>query len=264
MATTCQTCCAHAHSSRNWSAPSALSVPASPWGLRGLWCTLAPAWRLSSPTRSAVSGPIIGRMFQHTAGMTEDGLFAASMCAATLTHTLGFWLVCLKLFQRTSDPGMSYRRFAGACTAACLRTGRWLSCFGRGAKSREAQVLERLKVLDDIVSDSGKLADAITLSEQRDSFRGSVQWPASSAMLLPLELVGHNAVHPQPHGPQHCESISLVVPWITSCASSLQIIVSLCLLGQQPASQQLSVRPLAGCCLLWRRHAASGAGQYSV
>lgn len=41
------------------------------------------------------------------------------------------------------------------CCAACLRTGRWLSCFGRRVKSREAQILERLKVLDDIVSDSG-------------------------------------------------------------------------------------------------------------
>lgn len=50
----------------------------------------------------------------------------------------------------------------GACLASvityaqctCLRTGRWLSCFGRRGKSREAQILERLKVLDDIVSDS--------------------------------------------------------------------------------------------------------------
>lgn len=42
-----------------------------------------------------------------------------------------------------------------AAAAACLRTGRWLSCFGRGMKSREAQILEKLKVLDDIVSDSG-------------------------------------------------------------------------------------------------------------
>jgi hypothetical protein len=39
--------------------------------------------------------------------------------------------------------------------AACLRTGRWLSCFGQRGKTREAQILERLKVLDDIVSDSG-------------------------------------------------------------------------------------------------------------
>lgn len=38
---------------------------------------------------------------------------------------------------------------------ACLRTGRWLSCFGKRAKSREAQILERMKVLDDIVSDAG-------------------------------------------------------------------------------------------------------------
>jgi hypothetical protein len=41
------------------------------------------------------------------------------------------------------------------CPTACLRTGRWLSCFGRRNKSREAQILERLKVLDDIVSDGG-------------------------------------------------------------------------------------------------------------
>jgi hypothetical protein len=39
--------------------------------------------------------------------------------------------------------------------AACIRTGRWLSCFGKRAKSRKAQILEKMKVLDDIVSDSG-------------------------------------------------------------------------------------------------------------
>lgn len=55
---------------------------------------------------------------------------------------------------------MRVMRLLSCCTLclfeACLRTGRWLSCFGRRAKSREAQILERLKVLDDIVSDSGK------------------------------------------------------------------------------------------------------------
>ena len=40
--------------------------------------------------------------------------------------------------------------------AACIRTGRWLSCFGRRRlKGRDRQMLERMKVLDDIVSDSG-------------------------------------------------------------------------------------------------------------
>jgi len=40
--------------------------------------------------------------------------------------------------------------------AACLRTGRWLSCFGRRSlKTHEQQMLEKMKVLDDIVSDSG-------------------------------------------------------------------------------------------------------------
>eukprot|EP00879_Flechtneria_rotunda_P004542 GHRR01004797.1.p1 GENE.GHRR01004797.1~~GHRR01004797.1.p1 ORF type:complete len:1031 (+),score=332.52 GHRR01004797.1:561-3653(+) len=50
----------------------------------------------------------------------------------------------------------------GACLASvityaqltCLRTGRWLSCFGRRGKTREAQIAEKMKVLDDIVSDS--------------------------------------------------------------------------------------------------------------
>ncbi|KAF6253336.1 chloride channel [Scenedesmus sp. NREL 46B-D3] len=50
----------------------------------------------------------------------------------------------------------------GACLASvityaectCIRTGRWLSCFGKRAKSREAQIMEKMKVLDDIVSDS--------------------------------------------------------------------------------------------------------------
>ncbi|WIA21477.1 hypothetical protein OEZ85_000682 [Tetradesmus obliquus] len=50
----------------------------------------------------------------------------------------------------------------GACLASvityaectCIRSGRWLSCFGKRAKSREAQILEKMKVLDDIVSDS--------------------------------------------------------------------------------------------------------------
>ncbi|KIZ04574.1 Chloride channel protein CLC-a [Monoraphidium neglectum] len=53
----------------------------------------------------------------------------------------------------------------GACVASvityaqctCLRTGRWLSCFGRRRlKSHEQQMLEKMKVLDDIVSDSGE------------------------------------------------------------------------------------------------------------
>ncbi|GBF97646.1 H(+) Cl(-) exchange transporter [Raphidocelis subcapitata] len=51
----------------------------------------------------------------------------------------------------------------GACVASvityaqctCLRTGRWLSCFGRRRlKSHEQQMLEKMKVLDDIVSDA--------------------------------------------------------------------------------------------------------------
>jgi chloride channel 7 len=52
----------------------------------------------------------------------------------------------------------------GACVASaityaqctCLRTGRWLSCFGRRPlRPREQRLLERMRVLDDIVSDSG-------------------------------------------------------------------------------------------------------------
>lgn len=51
----------------------------------------------------------------------------------------------------------------GACVASvvtyarctCLRTGRWLSCFGRRKlKGREREILERLKILDDVVSDA--------------------------------------------------------------------------------------------------------------
>ena len=34
-------------------------------------------------------------------------------------------------------------------------TGQWLRWFGRKARTREAQFLEKLKVLDDLVSDSG-------------------------------------------------------------------------------------------------------------
>lgn len=37
-----------------------------------------------------------------------------------------------------------------------MRTGQWLSCFGRRRlKTHEQQMLEKMKVLDDIVSDSG-------------------------------------------------------------------------------------------------------------
>jgi hypothetical protein len=52
------------------------------------------------------------------------------------------------------------------CPTACLRTGRWLSCFGRRNKSREAQILERLKVLDDIVSDGGMQCSVFQSNEQ--------------------------------------------------------------------------------------------------
>jgi hypothetical protein len=47
----------------------------------------------------------------------------------------------------------------GRCTlpAACLRTGKWLGCFGRRPlNTHEQQMLEKMKVLDDIVSDSGR------------------------------------------------------------------------------------------------------------
>lgn len=40
--------------------------------------------------------------------------------------------------------------------ADCIRTGQFLSCFGRRLKGREAQILDKLKVLDDIVSDVGE------------------------------------------------------------------------------------------------------------
>jgi hypothetical protein len=53
---------------------------------------------------------------------------------------------------RSGSACVTHRR---PCRTACLRNGRWLSCFGKRATSREAQILDKLKVLDDIVSDSG-------------------------------------------------------------------------------------------------------------
>ena len=38
-----------------------------------------------------------------------------------------------------------------------MRTGTWMGCFGRRLQSEEAKLREKLKVLDDIVSDTGAL-----------------------------------------------------------------------------------------------------------
>jgi hypothetical protein len=137
--------------------------------------------------------------------------------------------------------------------AACIRTGRWLSCFGKRAKSREAQILEKMKVLDDIVSDSGVLQ---LLATVHDIFSGHQQ--QNACWLTACMLCCCYGIWCWVPNSAHLRQ-RLTVGWLFA----LQITESLCQLAQQQVSLQLSAHLLAVCCLPWRRPAASGTGKCS-
>lgn len=174
------------------------------------------------------------------------------------------------------------------CAIACLRTGQWLSCFGRRSKSREAQILERLKVLDDIVSDSGTHGGSCASTCMDFMRHVEVAWGCRAAEHTQRAAAAGlscthacTAVHALcaaailvctlTHNPLWVTVLQWSRPKIEACTHSMscflldtQTTASLCQPAQQLVSQQLSAPPSVVCCLPWRKLAASGTGEDSL
>lgn len=241
-ATTCPTCCACGRWCPSLWAQSAPSRPGCRWAQRARWCTWARASRASSRTRSAVSGAAsLLRCCRRCPGARPGSALAhappPAACRPCRLATPRAARSGIRPRQPQPPRGRPNRPRPQPCPAACLRTGQWLSCFGRRRlKTHEQQMLEKMKVLDDIVSDAGAQGVIWVGRGPRPSLgvrdcSGPTARPASAA--------------PRDHArPPHCP----------------QTTASLSARAPRRASARRSALLWAACSLQWRRPAASGAG----
>lgn len=118
-------------------------------------------------------------------------------------------------------------------------------------------------MLDDIVSDSGNRSQ--THSQCQSAGPGSLRavFRAGAAAQLGWQC-GPLRHQQRCSRPQQLATTQPAANLEYPLSRCLQTTASLCLPAQQLVSLQLSVHPLAACCLPWRKPAASGAGKHSV